>query len=157
MIADATVPPGVDVVMAVGADPGSLGVVPRGWTGRFELRSASLRTGWTGIVLCWQSSHFFDGTVPPSPPSTSPAEPTTTPMLRLLGRHGQLQSVNIWGVPGRALESRWRRACGRYHTDGLTTKNPVSGRPRRRSTPCEGKHRMSGWGSRCLHGDDAHG
>lgn len=123
MIADATVPPGVDVVMAVGADPGSLGVVPRGWTGRFELRSASLRTGWTGIVLCWQSSHFFDGTVPPSPPSTSPAEPTTTPMLRLLGRHGQLQSVNIWGVPGRALESRWRRACGRYHTDGLTTKN----------------------------------
>lgn len=100
---------------------------------------------------------FSTAAVPPSPPSTSPAEPTTTPMLRLLGRHGQLQSVNIWGVHGRALESRWRRACGRYHTDGLTTKNPVSGRPRRRSTPCEGKHRMSGWGSRCLHGDDAHG
>ncbi|MDT7714276.1 MAG: hypothetical protein QOH09_268 [Pseudonocardiales bacterium] len=93
-----------------------------GWSVRVEVGELADGVDWH-LSFAGRVRIFSTAAVPPSPPSTSPAEPTTTPMLRLLGRHGQLQSVNIWGVPGRALESRWRRACGRYHTDGLTTKN----------------------------------
>jgi hypothetical protein len=64
-----------------------------------------------GAAVRLAMARLIDGSDATSPPPASPAEPTTTPTIRLLRKVGQLQSVET-GPTWRTLESHRSRVHG---------------------------------------------